>query len=542
MYLIIGKNNTKSMKDSIPKISLPILVDLFVFAFFVVVWGLVLDRLGVILWFSEWELESGKTGAPEMMLVFLFACATFVVVTIRRTRELSGEVEQKEQAKANYQHIAWHDSLTNLPNRRFFAERLNQELARAQRHNEPLAVMMLDLDHFKQINDLYGHPAGDTFLGVIGGRLEATMRDMDTVARLGGDEFAILIPGVDDQHILEEIADRIITTLGQRVRYEEHDLPCSTSMGVVRVSGASDAEEIMRCADIALYRAKESGRGTYRFFEPEMQTELVQRRALALDLERAIRAGSLELYFQPIFKYDDTLRTDNCTVGRHLIGFEALTRWNHAELGEIPAEEFIRLAEESNLIIELGNWILEEACRVAANWPEPLLLAVNISALQLMRSSVAAIVRSALHLSGLPVERLELEVTEAVFIDLPESGLESLFTVKELGVRIVLDDFGTGYSSINHLRRFPFAKVKFDHGLLADLAEAERGSEILSAMLALCHALGTETAAEGVETEAALKQIEGHSCGQVQGFLLGPPMPTTGLDKLLDARVRSRKL
>ena len=530
------------MKGKIYKLDLPILLDLVVFSFFVVIWGMVLEQLGVIRWIGEWGGDSGRLGVTEMMLIFLFGCATFVVITIRRTHELTGEVEQKEKANADYQHIAWHDSLTNLPNRRYFTERLSQELARARRHNTPFAVMMLDLDEFKQINDNYGHPAGDAFLGVVGRRLETAMREMDTVARLGGDEFAIIIPDESELHILEEIAQRIIKTLAQKVSYEGHELPSATSLGVVRVVEMSDPEEIMRCADIALYKAKEAGRGTYRFFEPEMQTELVERRALELDLEKAIKEGLLELHFQPIFKYDDTLRAESCVAGRHLVGFEALTRWNHPHFGYIPSEEFIRLAEESDLIIELGNWILEEACKVAATWPEPLVLAVNISALQLMRSSVAAMVRSAIHLSGLDVRRLELEVTEAVFIELPESGFDALFTIKKLGVRVVLDDFGTGYSSINHLRLFPFDKVKIDPSLLAELAAVGRGADVFSAMLQLCHSLDIETAAEGIETEAQLKQIEGHACGQVQGFLLGSPMPTNELQKLLDARVRARHI
>ena len=530
------------MNGKLYNLNLPVLLDLVIFSFFVAVWGIVLEQLGVIRGLGDWSSGSEEPGVAEMMLVFIVGCVTFVVITIRRTHELSGEVKQKEKANADYQHIAWHDSLTNLPNRRFFTEQLGQELARSQRHKSPFAVMMLDLDQFKQINDNYGHPAGDAFLGVVGRRLETAMRDMDTVARLGGDEFAIIIPEVVDVQILEEIAQRIIKTLAQKVSYENYELPSATSLGVVRVVDITDPEEIVRCADIALYKAKESGRGTYRFFEPEMQTELVERRALELDLEKAIRGGQLELHFQPIFRYDDKLRAENCASSRHLIGFEALTRWNHEEIGYVPSEEFIRLAEESDLIIELGNWILEEACKVAATWPESLVLAVNISALQLMRSSVSAMVRSALHLSGLDVSRLELEVTEAVFIELPESGFDALFTIKQLGVGIVLDDFGTGYSSINHLRLFPFDKVKIDPSLLAELADVGRGADVFSAMLALCHSLDIETAAEGIETEEQLKQIEGHACGQVQGFLFGAPMPSNELDKLLDARVRAQKI
>jgi diguanylate cyclase (GGDEF)-like protein len=530
------------MKGKIFNLDIRVLVDLVVFAFFVVVWGLVLEQLGVIRWVGEWGAESGGLSVTEMMLVFLFGCVTFIVVSIRRTHELSGEVELKEKANADNLHIAWHDALTDLPNRRFFTEQLNQELARARRHDKPFAVMMLDLDQFKQINDTYGHPAGDAFLGVIGRRLDAAMREMDTVARLGGDEFAIIVPEVSDLSVLEEIAQRIIAALAKKISHEGHELPSATSLGVVRVIEMNDPEEIMRSADIALYKAKEAGRGTYRFFEPEMQVELVERQALKRDLEIAIREGSLELHFQPIFRFDDMLLAENCAVGRHLIGFEALVRWNHCQLGHIPSEEFIQLAEESDLIIELGNWILEKACKIAATWPEPLVLAVNVSALQLLRSSFVPMVRAAIHLSGLDARRLELEVTEALFLELPENGFDSLFTIKKLGVHVVLDDFGTGYSSINHLRLFPFDKVKFDPSLLADLAVTGKGADVFSAMLALCHSLDIQTAAEGIETQAQLKQIEGHACDQVQGFLLGSPMPAGELDRLLEARVRAKNL
>jgi diguanylate cyclase (GGDEF)-like protein len=427
------------------------------------------------------------------------------------------DVSERREAEARIAHMAHHDALTGLPNRVLFNTRLNEALARSRR-GDPFAVLCLDLDHFKAVNDTLGHPIGDALLREVTARLTRQVRELDTVARLGGDEFAIIQTSVDQPRDATALANRLIEALSAPYEIDGHQVVIGTSVGISVVpDDGNDADQLLKNADLALYRAKADGRGRYRFFEPEMDAWMQARRLMEIDLRRALTVGEFEIYYQPLMNMQT----------RTVSSFEALLRWHHPTRGMVAPSEFIPLAEEIGLIVPLGDWVLNRACIDAASWPDSVGVAVNLSVVQFGHRSLVGSVQEALQLSGLAPQRLELEITESVMILDNDATMETLHGLRALGVRIAMDDFGTGYSSLSYLRRFPFDKVKIDRSFIEGLGQGGDCDAIVSAVTSLCDRLGMTTTAEGVETREQLDQLGTIDCTEVQGYLISRPRPAS---------------
>ena len=417
-----------------------------------------------------------------------------------------------EERERQITHVALHDGLTNLPNRKLFVEQLDQALAR-RRGDAQLMIVYVDLDDFKVVNDTLGHPAGDALLRNVAAHLQDVLGEA-IVARLGGDEFAILLGDLPANENLAALADKLQGCFGRPIMIDGQQADASASMGIAVAPGDGvDGTTLMKNADLALYRAKRDGKATYHFFEQSLDEQARHRRQMELDLRLAIRDGGFELYFQPLYSMHE----------ERLKAFEALIRWPHAE-GMISPVDFIPLAEETGLIVQIGEWVIREACRQAASWPDDLSVAVNISPKQFQSPNLATVVLSALASSGLPAGRLELEITESIFIANVEKTLEALHSLRALGVRIALDDFGTGYSSLSYLRSFPFDKLKIDQSFVRDLTQGGNANAMIRAITTLADALGMETLAEGVEDEAQAEILRQEGCHQIQGYLLSKPI------------------
>jgi diguanylate cyclase (GGDEF)-like protein len=374
----------------------------------------------------------------------------------------------------------------------------------------------LDLDHFKAVNDTLGHPVGDALLREVTERLGQQVREVDTVARLGGDEFAIIQSKVDQPGGATALAKRLVEAVSQPYDFDGNQFIIGASIGIAIVPGdGQDPDELMKNADMALYRAKGDGRGRWRFFEPEMDALMQARRSLEMDIRRALAADEFELYYQPLMAIET----------RTVSGFEALLRWHHPERGMVPPSEFVPLAEEIGVIIPLGKWVLNRACADAATWPGGAKVAVNVSGVQFSCHTLVDDVAAALAASGLAPNRLELEITETVLITDTEAVLTVLRQLRDLGVGIAMDDFGTGYSSLSYLRRFPFSKVKIDQSFIRGLGTDRNSAAIIKAITDLCKTLGMSSLAEGVETEDQFRQLQDGSCGEAQGFLFSAPRP-----------------
>jgi diguanylate cyclase (GGDEF)-like protein/PAS domain S-box-containing protein len=429
------------------------------------------------------------------------------------------DVTERRQAETQIMHMARHDALTNLPNRLLFREQMEQALTR----REKFAVLFIDLDRFKNVNDTLGHPVGDALLCAVTKRLQLAVRGVDTVARLGGDEFAIIQIGARPTDATE-LAGRIIDSISQAFDVNGHQVMIGTSVGIaIAPTDGREPDQLLRNADMALYRAKSQGRGTYHFFQPEMDAQMQARRTLELDLRKALLANQFELYYQPLID----LKSNKVS------GFEALVRWNHPERGVVGPDSFIPVAEEIGLIVPIGDWVLKQACRDAMTWPGKLTIAVNLSAAQFRSPALALSVVGALGLSGLPASRLELEITETVLLQDDKAVLDVLHQIRELGVRISMDDFGTGYSSLSYLRSFPFDKIKIDRSFISELGKENDCVAIIRAVTRLGHSLGMITTAEGVETKEQLAILRAEGCTQVQGFLFSEPRPAKEIPALL---------
>ncbi len=444
------------------------------------------------------------------------------------------DVTERRQAEAKINHMARHDALTNLPNRILFREQMEQALARVHRDKE-LAVLYLDLDRFKGVNDTLGHPIGDALLCAVTDRLRTLVRGGDIVARLGGDEFAIVQIDADQPTGAKTLATRVIETVAEPFDIEGHQIVIGTSIGVaIAPTDGSEPDQLLRNADMALYRAKAEGRGTYHFFQQEMDAQMQARRILELDLRKALAEEEFELYYQPVIDL----------ASNQINGFEALVRWNHPVRGMVAPNEFIPLAEEIGLIGPLGEWVLKQACSEAASWERDLTVAVNLSPAQFRNNTIVLSVISALGASGLPATRLELEITETVLLQDTASVLDALHQLRTLGVRISMDDFGTGYSSMSYLRSFPFDKIKIDRSFVAELGKNTDCVAIIRAVTGLGESFGMATTAEGVETEDQLKILRSAGCTQAQGYLFSPPQPAKDIPLLLEKlgpRKNSRK-
>jgi diguanylate cyclase (GGDEF)-like protein len=429
------------------------------------------------------------------------------------------DVTERRQAEAKIMHMARHDALTNLPNRVLFRDKMEQALGRG----EKLAVMFLDLDRFKSVNDSLGHPVGDALLCAVTERLQHVVRGVDTVARLGGDEFAIVQSNARPTDATE-LAARVIEKLLEPFEVLGHQVIIGTSIGIAMApADGTESDQLLRNADMALYRAKADGRGAYHFFQPEMDAQMQERRRLELDLRKALLADQFEIYYQPLVH----------VASGEVSGFEALVRWNHPEWGLVTPDAFIPVAEEIGLIVPLGDWVLKQACRDAAKWPAKLTVAVNLSAAQFRNPMMALSVVSALGQSGLAASRLELEITETVLLLDDRAVLDTLHQMRDLGVRICMDDFGTGYSSLSYLRSFPFDKIKIDRSFISELGKANDCVAITRAVIRLGSSLGMITTAEGVETEEQLEILRAEGCMEVQGYLFSRPKPVAEIPSML---------
>jgi diguanylate cyclase (GGDEF)-like protein/PAS domain S-box-containing protein len=440
------------------------------------------------------------------------------------------DITEWQQAQEQISHMARHDALTNLPNRTLFREELEQAL-RLVKRSDQLAVLCLDLDHFKEINDSLGHPIGDALLMEVGRRLGECVTDNDTVARLGGDEFAIVQFCKDcDPSVVALLASHVVERISEPYTIGGHQLVIGVSIGIsLAPEDGKNPDELLKKADLALYRAKADGRGTYRYFETGMDARAQARRLLELDLRAALPRNEFEVYYQPI-------RDIACD---RVVAFEALLRWNHSIRGMISPVNFIPLAEETGLIIQLGDWVLRQACVDATRWPEEVCVAVNLSPVQFKNPNLVSQVKAALKQSGLAPHRLELEITESVLLQNSETTLAVLHELRAFGVRISLDDFGTGYSSLSYLRSFPFDKIKIDRSFVSELATREDSMAIVRAVTGLGKSLGIVTTAEGVETDAQFELLRREGCTQAQGYLFSQPRPVAEVNAML-SRPRAR--
>jgi diguanylate cyclase len=424
------------------------------------------------------------------------------------------DLRARKEAERNILFLAHHDGLTGLPNRASFNKKLEQEIGAALQSGRRLAVLFLDLDRFKEVNDLFGHAAGDRTLQAAAARISGVLDDSQVLARLSGDEFAIILPDLPNPATAGRIAETILEALQAPVDNTEAHHPIGGSIGIaVLPDDAPDRSTLLAHADTALYRAKNEGRGTYRYFEASMGAAVRERRHLEHDLRHAITHGEMRLVYQP----------QKCIHTGRVVGLEALLRWTHPTRGDIPPLEFIPVAEDSGSILPIGEWVLRSACREAATWREPLIVAVNVSAVQIHTANFASTVHEILFETGLRPERLELEITETALVRDLDRALATLRRIKMLGVRIAMDDFGTGYSSLSNLRAFPFNKIKIDGSFIKSVDVNDQGAAIVRSVLGLGRALCLSVVAEGVETSAELAFLKAENCDEVQGFLLGRP-------------------
>jgi diguanylate cyclase (GGDEF)-like protein len=445
---------------------------------------------------------------------------TFTDITVRRHSE------------ARIAHMASHDELTGLANRVLLYERIEQAIARSQRSGEGFAVLLLDLDRFKDVNDTLGHPAGDALLQITAQRLCQAVRETDTVARLGGDEFAVIQTGLQTGADAERLCRRIFDVISEPYEISGHVVDIRTSIGIaIAPADGIDGEGLLKKADIALYAVKSAGRSGWRFFEAAMETSAQARRALEYDLRKALSGDEFEVLYQPMV---DLASNEVC-------GLEALLRWHHPHRGTISPAQFIPVAEEVGLISDIGEWVLRTACTAAVAWPDAVKIAVNLSPAQFRDRRLVEVVNNALASSGLSPQRLELEITESVILHESEANLAALQQLRALGAGIALDDFGTGYSSLSYLRAFPFTKIKIDSSFVQDAGDKPDCAAIVRAVADLGRSLNVPTIAEGVETRAQLEFVRAAGCQQAQGFLFSRPIAVWDVENAIARRKRTAR-
>jgi diguanylate cyclase (GGDEF)-like protein/PAS domain S-box-containing protein len=435
---------------------------------------------------------------------------------------LSEDITERKQAEARIEHMARYDALTDLPNRAAFVEHLTRTIGSAKEGRESFAVLSIDLDRFKEVNDMFGHAVGDDVLRELSQQLRGFAGDA-YLARLGGDEFTLITPNGDQPALAEILARRLQAAVVTDLNLNGQHLRVGVSIGIaIFPADGADATTLLNNADAALSRAKTAGRGKTRFFEVEMDNRQRERRAIQHELDSAIARNEFRLFYQPQAKIDG-----------EVTGFEALVRWHHPERGMVSPATFIPVAEESGLIMQIGEWVLREACREAASWPHPLQIAVNLSPIQFRHGDLAGLVHSVLLETGLAPTRLELEITEGVLVEDFGRSVSILRRLKTLGVRIAMDDFGTGYSSLSYLQSFPFDKIKIDQSFISKVTNNPQSAAIVRGVIGLAHGLNLPVLAEGVETKAQLDFLAAESCDEMQGYLLGRPHPIMEYSELI---------
>ena len=437
------------------------------------------------------------------------------------------DITERKNTEAKISHMARYDALTGLPNRTYFRDQIDKALGPTRHSGKSCAVLFIDLDQFKQVNDTLGHPCGDQLLCAVADRLRKIVRDTDVVARFGGDEFVVFQSPIKHPKEAATLAKNIVKWLEEPYDIEGHNVVVGASIGIaITPHEAISADHLLKNADMALYRAKSDGRGTWRFFEPDMAAQAQARRNLELDLRTALNNNAFKVFYQPLINLK-TRRVSTC---------EALLRWPHPERGMIPPSEFIPIAEEMGLILDIGRWVLKQACVEATQWPHQVRVAVNLSPMQFRRGDVVADVREALAYSGLESNRLEVEITESVLLQDTPQTRASLRQLHELGVRLSLDDFGTGYSSLSYLHSFPLQKVKIDRSFLEGLGSSDRPVTLLHGVARLSAELGMSVVVEGIETEEQLALVSAEEgIEEAQGYLFSPPIPGRQIRKLLRA-------
>jgi diguanylate cyclase (GGDEF)-like protein len=486
--------------------------------------------------YLHWRINVAISAEPTDSIVELRNGRTF---KIRHRPMADGgwvatheDITEQRRSEVKIEYMAHHDALTGLANRVLLNQRLEQALGRRIHREEMVAVHHLDLDQFKAVNDTLGHPAGDKLLKMVADRLRGLVRETDTIARMGGDEFVIVQAPITDPADATSLAQSIIGLMSEPYDIDGHQAVIGASVGIA--VGPGDGlrpDRLLRNADLALYRAKGDGRGTFRFFEPAMDSQMQTRRVMERDLRKALPAGEFELYYQPVVNL----------ASKEISGFEALIRWNHPERGIIVPAKFIPLAEEIGFIVPMGEWVIRQACATAAQWPGDLHVAVNISAAQFRNPGLMQVIVGALAASGLEPTRLEIEITESILLQNKETTLAVLHQLRSLGIRIALDDFGTGYSSLTYLQCFPFDKIKIDRSFVKDIAENNGSFNIVRAVVALANGMGMTATAEGVETKEQLDRITSEGCTEMQGYWFSRPLPAHEIERLFLSRHEPRK-
>jgi len=483
--------------------------------------------------YDDWVLETEAGSSVDVEVVANLYQADGSDIVQCNFRNIS----DRKEAEARIRYMALHDALTGLPNRILFADRLAIATAHARRDSKKVALLMLDLDHFKHINDSLGHHIGDQLLEAVAARLRACVRESDTAARLGGDEFVISLCDIASARDAEIVAEKVLTLLSETFPIETHDLHIGTSIGIsLYPDDGEDSGSLLRAADTAMYHAKENGRGTFRFFTPELNAAAQRWHLLATDIRGACARGEFVLHYQPQVSIETSVIT----------GLETLLRWNHPKEGLISPTLFIPLLEELNLMAEVGRWVLDTACRQNADWQAqgllPVRIAVNLSAQQFYRGDIVENVKGALKASGLDPRWLELELTESLTLDDTETPLHIMRDLKAIGVTLSLDDFGTGWSSLSYLRRFPLDRIKIDRSFMRDVTTHSNTAAVVHSILSLARSLGLDCVAEGVETTDQLSYLQDELCSEIQGFLFSEALPADELPRLLRAAHRLKDI
>jgi diguanylate cyclase (GGDEF)-like protein/PAS domain S-box-containing protein len=468
--------------------------------------------------FDHWSLQARDKSLVDVE----FVGSTYQVEGSRITQCNLRDITARKHAEARIHHMAMHDALTGLPNRVLLQDRLTQAIALARRNRHSIAVLMLDLDRFKHVNDSLGHLVGDRLLKEVSARIKACLRESDIVARLGGDEFVIALPSVSGHQDIEQAVHKVLTSLRHPFQMDDHEIQISASIGIGQYPADGESPgDLLRAADVAMYTAKSKGRSTHCFFTPELDVATQRRIALIGDLHNACARGEFLLHYQPQVS----------TVSGSIMGVEALLRWNHPIHGTISSAEFIPLLEETGLIVDVGNWVLKTACLQNVAWQKeglpPVRVSVNVSAHQFYRSDLVICVEEALRQSQMDPRWLDLELTESLTLDDSETTINIMHRLKSLGVALSLDDFGTGWSSLSCLRRFPLDRIKIDRSFIRDILSEPAAKAVVSSILDLAHNLGLSCIAEGVETEQQLEYMEMKKCPEIQGFLYSPALPAS---------------